>query len=251
MNLQLNNKVALVTGSSKGIGFAIAQLLHEEGCKVVLNGRDSGVLEEAVSKLPGAIGIAADVTQPEEAVQLVADVKNAFGRLDAIVCNVGSGRSVLPGNENLEEWRRVFSVNLWSATNVIEASTEALAASKGAIVCISSICGQEVVPGAPITYSAAKAALNAYVRGISRPLGRRGVRINAIAPGNIIFDDSVWAKKIQEDQASVAEMLAREVALEKLGSPSDIAILASYLLSPNSNFATGAVWTLDGGQVHA
>jgi len=144
----------------------------------------------------------------------------------------------------------VFSVNLWSATNVIEAATEALAASKGAIVCISSICGQEVVPGAPITYSAAKAALNAYVRGISKHLGKRDVRINAIAPGNILFDESVWAMKIKEDQAAVAEMLAREVALEKLGSPSDIANLTAYLLSPISNFATGAVWTLDGGQVH-
>lgn len=250
MNLQLNNQVALVTGSSKGIGFGIAQTLHEEGCKVVLNGRDSGVLEEAVSKLPGAICVAADVTQPKEAVQLVADVMKQFGRLDALVCNVGSGRSVSPGNEHLEEWQRVFSVNLWSATNVIEAATEALAASKGAIVCISSICGQEVVPGAPITYSAAKAALNAYVRGISKHLGKRDVRINAIAPGNILFDESVWAMKIKEDQAAVAEMLAREVALEKLGSPSDIANLTAYLLSPISNFATGAVWTLDGGQVH-
>lgn len=250
MNLQLHDKVVLVTGSSRGIGFAIAQVLHGESCNVVLNGRDSGIIEDAVSKLPGTIGIAADVTQPDAATRMVADVLHRYGRLDSLVCNVGSGRSVSPGNECLEEWKRVFSVNLWSTTNMVEAATDALVDSKGAIVCISSICGHEVVPNAPITYSAAKAALNMYVRGISRPLGERGVRINAIAPGNILFDESVWAKKIKEDRKSVVEMLGRDVALQKLGSPSDIANLTAYLLSPITNFATGAVWTIDGGQVH-
>lgn len=240
-----------MTGSSKGIGLAIAKVLHDESCKVVLNGRNHGPLFEAVSRLSGTIGIEADVTKPEEAIHLVQEVQKNFGHLDCLVCNVGSGRSVSPGQEFLEEWQRVFSVNLWSTTNMVEAAKDALVESQGSIVCISSICGQEVVPGAPITYSAAKAALNAYVRSISRPLGEKGVRINAIAPGNILFDGSVWCRKVKEEHAAVNDMLEKNVALKKLGSPSDVANLTAYLLSSVSNFATGSVWTIDGGQVHA
>lgn len=251
MNLDLGNKVALVTGSSSGIGLAIARMLHSEGCQVVLNGRDSTALENAVQNLPGSFGVVADVTKSDEAECLVEEAVRHFGRLDGLVCNVGSGRSVPPGNEYPEEWNRMVSLNLWSATNMVKAATNPLAESKGNIVCISSICGQEVVSGAPVTYSVAKAALNAYVRGISRPLGKRGVRINAIAPGNILFPESLWAFKIKEDQAAVIRMLQRDVALGTLGSTSDISNLTAYLLSTISGYATGAVWTIDGGQVHS
>jgi 3-oxoacyl-[acyl-carrier protein] reductase len=142
-------------------------------------------------------------------------------------------------------------LNLWSATNSVYAACEALAASKGVIVCISSICGLEMIPGAPVTYSAAKAALHAYVRGIARPLGNQKVRINAVAPGNILFDSSVWSRKLAEDAPAVQAMLSKEVALGSLGTPADVASLVAYLASPRSGFATGGVWTLDGGQVRA
>jgi len=194
---------------------------------------------------------AGDVTRPEEAQRVVADAMAVLGRLDILVCNVGSGRSVSPGEENHEEWQRVFATNLWSATNTVEAARGVPAVSRGAIVCISSICGLEVVPGAPLTYSAAKAALHAYVRGIARPLGRQGIRINAVAPGNILFDGSVWSRKSDEDADAVRAMLERDVALASLGTTRDVASLVAYLASPRAGFATGGVWTLDGGQVHS
>ena len=251
MQLDLAEKVALVTGSSKGIGWAIAQTLHAEGCRVALNGRNESDLTVATSQLDGSIGVAGDVTEPAEAQQIVAEVLKAFGRLDILVCNVGSGRSVSPGNETADEWQRVFALNLWSTTNSVEAAREALVASKGVIVCISSICGLEVISGAPVTYSAAKSALHAYVRGIARPFGKLGVRINAVAPGNILFDGSVWARKLAEDRPAVQAMLVKDVALGSLGTPADVASLVAYLASPRSGFATGGVWALDGGQVHA
>ncbi len=251
MQLDLTEKVALVTGSSKGIGWVIAQTLHAEGCRVALNGRNAADLSAATAQLTGAIGVAGDVTQPAEAQRIVTKVLRTFGRLDILVCNVGSGRSVPPGNETADEWKRVFALNLWSTTNIVEAARDALAASNGVIVCISSICGQEVIPGAPVTYSAAKAALHAYVRGIARPLGKQGVRINAVAPGNILFDGSVWSRKLEEDMPAVQAMLAEDVSLCSLGTPADVASLVAYLASPRSGFASGAVWTLDGGQVHA
>ena len=119
------------------------------------------------------------------------------------------------------------------------------------IVCISSICGLEVIPGAPVTYSAAKAALHAYVRGIAHPLGQQGVRINAVVPGNILFDGSVWQRKLNEDAAAVGQMLARDVALAKLGKPQDIANLALWLASSAASFCTGSIFVADGGQVHS
>jgi NAD(P)-dependent dehydrogenase (short-subunit alcohol dehydrogenase family) len=182
---------------------------------------------------------------------VVKQVVAQIGKLDILVCNVGGGRSVSPGQENADEWQRVFALNFWSATNTIEAAREALVMSRGSVVCISSICGLEVIPDAPVTYSAAKAALHAYVRGIARPLGQDGVRINAVASGNIWFDGSVWSRKLAEDAQAVQDMLLGTVALSKLGTPQDVAQLVAYLASPVSGFATGSVWTLDGGQVRS
>lgn len=252
VRLQLEGKSVLVTGSSKGIGRAIAEAFLAEGAEVAFNGRDAGELERVVAVQTGgrAVDIAGDVSKPEQAQEVVGRVLQVFGKLDVLVCNVGSGRSVPPGAESDAEWQRVFELNLWSTTNMVEASRQALVVSKGAVVCISSICGQEVVPGAPVTYSVAKAALNAYVRGIARPLGKDGVRINAIAPGNILFDGSVWQRKLNEDAAAVGKMLARDVALAKLGAPQDVANLALWLASPAASFCTGSIFVADGGQVH-
>ena len=251
MQLDLSGKAALVTGSSKGIGRAIAEVLHAEGCRVALNGRNKADLATATTQLSGTIGIVGDVTRPDDARRAISEVVSTFGQLDILVCNVGSGSSVPPGSETADEWQRTFAINLWSATNCVEAARDALAATNGVIVCISSICGLEVISGAPVTYSAAKAALHAYVRGIARPLGLQGVRINAVAPGNILFDGSVWSRKLAEDKQAVELTLEKNVALGTLGAPADVAGLVAYLVSPCSRFATGGVWTIDGGQVHS
>lgn len=253
MQLELTGKKAFITGSSRGIGRVIAEILHDEGCIIALNGRNKNDLAAAASDLDGAATatVQGDVTQPDDAQRIITEVVEKLGRLDILICNVGSGRSVSPGDETYEEWQRVFGLNLWSTTNIVEAARESLVATSGAIVCVSSICGIEVVPGAPVTYSVAKAALNSYVHGISRPLGKNGVRINAVAPGNILFDGSVWSKKLTEDASSVESMLKRDVALSRLGDAREVAELVAYLASPRAAFATGGVWTLDGGQVHS
>lgn len=253
MELQLQGKSVLVTGSSGGIGLAIAKAFLPEGAEVAFNGRNPDQLQRVVSAqhTAKAIAVRGDVSKSDQARAVVDQTVSAFGKLDVLVCNVGSGRSVPPGEETRDEWQRVFEQNLWSTTNMVEAGRYALAESRGAIVCISSICGHEIVPGAPLTYSAAKSALNAYIRGIARPLGKEGVRINAVSPGNVLFEGSVWHRKLNEDPDATMQMLERDVALAQLGTPRDIANLVLWLASPMASFCTGSIFVADGGQVHS
>lgn len=250
MNLNLAGKIALITGSSSGIGFAIAQALSEEGATVVLNGRNMGNLSIAAKKIPSANMSLGDVSDPETCKNIIEDVLLKHGRIDILICNVGNGKSVAPGQETVGEWRRMIDINLYSATQLVEAAQNSLALVGGNIICVSSICGIEAL-GAPVAYASAKAALQSFVKNMARPLGKRGIRINSVAPGNIFFPGSVWEKKLSEDRLAVESMLASEVALNCFGKPSDVASLVAYLASPVASFITGATYVIDGGQTRS
>ncbi|MBR0973344.1 MULTISPECIES: SDR family NAD(P)-dependent oxidoreductase [Bradyrhizobium] len=253
MKLELDDRVALVTGASRGIGLAIATTLAAEGAKVALAARGADALNAARAAVGGRSSIhVADVTDPASAASLIQDVEKQWGRLDILVCNVGSGASVPPGKETAPEWSRVMDLNLFATTNMIEAARPLMARGSGerAIVCVSSIAGMAAL-GAPVTYYAAKAALNATVRGLARPLALEGIRINAVAPGNILSPDGTWARKIAENKHAVDEMLQREVALRRLGTPEEIADVVAFLVSPRAAFITGSVMVADGGQLRS
>lgn len=179
--------------------------------------------------------------------QTIIDAAVGAGGLDILICNAGSGRSVPPGQETEAEWRRVLDENLYTTLNMISAARPRLNKG-GAIVCMSSIAGLAAL-GAPVAYSAAKAALNAAVKSLARPLAGEGLRINAVAPGNVVFDGGTWDNKLKQDHAGLQAMLAREVALARLGTPEEIAALTVFLASPKASFITGSVIVADGGQL--
>jgi 3-oxoacyl-[acyl-carrier protein] reductase len=246
MKLGLEGKTALVSGASRGIGLVIAQAFHAEGCQVALIARNREQLEKAARGLGERVSIhAGDAADPVAAQAMAAQA--APEGLDILVCNAGSGASVPPGTETDAEWRRVLDANLFAALNMITAARPHMRRG-GAIVCISSIAGLAAL-GAPVAYSAAKAALNAAVKSLARPLAGEGLRINAVAPGNILFPGGTWDRKLAEDKAGVEAMLAREVALGRLGTPDEIAAITVFLASPRASFITGAVLVADGGQL--
>ena len=250
MDLRLKNKRVLITGGSKGIGKDIARNLNSLDCKVAICSRNKENLDK-VDFLKKEFKFEADVTIPEEAKHLVESAILQLGGIDVLICNVGNGKSAPPGKEKHLDWEKSMSENLYSTTNMVEFTKEHLSSSKGNILCISSICGIESLKGAPITYSVAKSALNSYIRAISLPLSELNIRINGIAPGNILFKDSSWETKIKKNKDAVEGMINKEVPLKKFGELKDISSLASFLISDVSSFATGSVWILDGGQVRS
>ncbi len=251
MDLKLKEKKALVTGSSRGIGKEIAKSLSEEGCRVAINSRNQEQLNCIQKEIKSELSIVGDVTNLKDCEKISKEFLDFFGSIDILICNVGSGKSVNPGTETSEEWQKVMNVNFQSTTNIIQIFKEDLIKSKGTIICISSICGVETILGAPVTYSVSKSALNAYVNSISRPFGKNGVRINAITPGNILFEGSTWSDKIKSNPSSVNKMLEEEVPLGRLGNPQDISSLVCFLASPLSSFITGSIFNVDGGQLRS
>lgn len=246
----LKKKVAFVSGSTKGIGLAIAKHLAEVGYTIVLNSRDKDDLVRTSKLLKQGDHkyFLGDVSIPENCLSAAKHAAKHYGLIDLLVCNVGSGKSCKPGEETYNHWNEAFQKNFFSTTNLIEAFRNQLSESKGNIVCVSSICGSQIIADAPVTYSVAKAALNHYVKGIARPLSKEGIRINAVAPGNIIFEGSVWQKKMNDDSIAVENMLAEKVPLNRLGNPDEIAHCVKFLASDESAFLTGTIICADGGQ---
>jgi 3-oxoacyl-[acyl-carrier protein] reductase len=249
MDLKLTKKIALVTGSSSGIGFGIAKKLCDEGCYVILNGRHEKTLKNSVDILGNnATFLKADVTKPKQCKLLVEKVIKIYGQLDILVCNVGNGNSKTVGKETIQDWQKMFEINFLSAINIIKYSEKYLIKSKGTIVCISSIAGVDKT-GAPIPYSAAKAAINMYVKTSSKYFASHKVRINAVAPGNILFRGSVWDRKMEKNPSQIKSFLRNEVPLNKFGTTDDIGNLVTFLVSPLASFITGQIFIADGGQV--
>ena len=236
-----NEQIVLVTGSSKGIGLSIAKKFKESKWVVIQNSRN----EISKDSLIGDTSIIADVSKLDEVISVIKQIKNTYGRLDALVCNVGSGQN-LDSSNSQERWNHFIKMNLFSASNIIEQALPLLDISS--VTVISSICGNSVVDGAPIEYSTAKAALNQYIRVMGKKYAEKEIRFNSVSPGNVIFDGSQWDEKLKSDEKNTTNYIKQNVPMGKFIEPQDIAEMVYYLSSINSRFITGQNFVIDGGQ---
>jgi 3-oxoacyl-[acyl-carrier protein] reductase len=256
MDLALKEKVVFVAGASRGIGKGIASVFLDEGARVVVTGRDPAALAAAGEELSGGradrvMTFAGDLSQAATVQQAHQSVTARWGAVDSLICNIGSGTAKNGWQVAAEDWEAVFQINLWATVRLVEVFLPSMVeAKRGSIILISSIAGLESL-GAPIPYTVAKAALERYSKDLSRRVGRYGVRVNTVAPGNILFPGGSWQRKLDADHAGVTSMIAAEVPLGRFGTAEEIGTAVAFLASGHAAFITGACVVVDGGQTRA
>ncbi len=240
-NLQ---KVVLISGSTSGIGKAVASRFVYDGFTVIQNSRNKIDKKDVL----GVKYIEGDVTSYKTCLDIIESIKLEYGRLDVLVCNVGNGSDLDLDNSTEERWTHFLSSNLLSTTFLVDAAISLLIKSKGNVVAVSSICGSTPVKGAPIEYSAAKAALNMYIRSMALKHGENSIRFNAVSPGNVMFEGSIWHSKIKKNKEFVNKFISENVPMGVFIEPDAVAEAILFLANDSSKFTTGVVLNIDGGQ---
>lgn len=244
MKIDLVGKNALVTGSTRGIGRAIAGSLSAAGARVAVVGRDQARAAEAAAAIGNnARGFAADVSDPASVVALVEAVEKEFGQVDILVNNAGLTRDNILFRLKDDDWDAVLDANLRGAFVAIRAVARGMIKRRwGRIVNIASVVGITGNKG-QANYAASKAGLIGLTKSVAKELGSRNVLVNAVAPGFIETD--MTAAMTPEARAG----LAGQIPLERLGTPQDIAGVVTFLASDQAAYITGQTIVVDGGMV--
>jgi 3-oxoacyl-[acyl-carrier protein] reductase len=254
MDLGLTDKVAIVTGSSRGLGLASARALVAEGCRVCLCARgeerltEAALEVEAAARRPGMIAtVQADVSTIEGVERVIDHTVEKFGGLDVLVNNVGraGGSDLLDTSD--AEWQAAFDETLFPA---IRASRLAVPHMRqrggGAIVMIASIYGREA--GGRMTYNAVKAAEISLGKSLAQQLAPMNIRVNSVAPGSILFPGGSWHRRQQSDPQGIADFIRRELPFGRFGRPEEVGATVAFLASPRAGWISGACVTVDGCQ---
>ncbi len=244
--MDLSNRVAIVTGSGRGIGRAIALKLAGAGATVVINDIGeatyaNGVVAEIKAMNRPSQAVLADISQASDVDRLVAATTAAYGRIDILVNNAGITRDQLLLRMSEEDWDRVISVNLKSVFLCTKAVLRHMSKQRwGRIINISSVVGIVGNPG-QANYASAKAGIIGFTRTIAKEVASRGITVNALAPG---FIDTGMTQQLKEDWK---EELKQRIPLGYLGTPDDVAEAAAFLASEEARYITGQVLNVDGG----
>ena len=241
LSIDLTGKVALVTGSTRGIGRTIAKTLVDAGAKVAVVGRDLATAEQVAEELGEARGFACDVADPSSVTMLVQTVEEAFGSMDILVNNAGITRDNLMLRMKDEDWDAVLDTNLRSAFVAIRAAQRGMMKRRwGRIINIASVVGIFGNKG-QANYAASKAGMIGLSKSVAKELASRNILCNVVAPGFITSDmtDAMTPQAV--------EALAAQIPLERFGAAQDVAGLVVFLASEHAAYITGQVLAVDGG----
>jgi 3-oxoacyl-[acyl-carrier protein] reductase len=257
MNLGLSDKIAIVTGSSRGLGLASARALLGEGCRVSISGRDETRLQAAADELRGeaasgdgtdrVLAVSTDLSKTAGIESVVARTVEAFGGVDILVNNVGraGGGGLLETTD--DEWQSAFDDTLYPA---IRASRLAVPHMRkrggGVILIIASIWGRE--SGGRMTYNAVKAAEISLAKTLAQQLAGDNIRVNSVAPGSISFPGGSWYRRQQEDPATMDAFIRDNLPLGRFGRAEEVGAVVAFLASSKASWVSGASVTVDGCQ---
>ena len=257
MNLELENKVAVVTGSSRGLGLASARALAAEGCRVVLCARHEPRLREAAREVASIAGhedrvlaVATDVSRGDGVERLIDATVAAFGGIDVLVNNVGlAGGSTLLETTDAE-WQDAIDQTLMPTVRASRLAVPHMQRrGGGVIIIIASIFGREA--GGRMTYNAVKAAQISLGKSLAQQLAGSGIRVNTVSPGSILFEGGSWWRRQQQDPAGIAEFVRRELPFGRFGRPEEVGDVVAFLASPRAGWVSGTSVVVDGCQSRA
>jgi 3-oxoacyl-[acyl-carrier protein] reductase len=253
MNLHLTDKVALVTGSSRGLGLASAQALAAEGARVCLCARGAEGLTDAaaavrrVSSPDRVISVAADLASDSGIREVIERTLDSFGGIDILVNNIGLGRGAGLLETSDDEWQEAFDQTLYPAIRASRLAVPSMRARGGGVILmIASIYGREA--GGRMTYNAVKAAEISLAKSMANQLARDNIRVNSVAPGSISFPGGSWWKRQQADPEGIADFVRREIPFGRFGRPEEVGNVVAFLASPVASWISGASIVVDGGQ---
>jgi len=246
LNLGLQDRVAAVTGGSRGLGYAIAESLLAESCRVAICARDQARLDAAASTLGHDVfAKRADVGIAGEVEAFIEAAASHFGALDILVHNAGGG-----GGAGLEspdaEFTQSLEVNALAGLRAARAAVPFMRRQhRGRIIFIASVWGRE--SGGRTGYNMAKAAEISLAKSLSRELAKDNILVNSVAPGSVMFPGGNWERRKQADPEGMAAYVKSEMPLGRFGTPEEVAAVVTFLASDRASLVTGATWSVDGG----
>jgi 3-oxoacyl-[acyl-carrier protein] reductase len=253
LDLGLAGKVAIVTGSSRGLGLAAATALAEEGASVMLCARGADALKEAEQDIkrraPNSriASVAADVSNEAGAKQIVDAALAQFGRIDVLVNNVGTAKGADLESTTDAEWQEAIEQTLFPAVRMSRLAVPHIRKQGGgAIVIVSSIFGRE--SGGRMTYNAVKAAEISLTKSLAQQLAKDQIRVVSIAPGSILFEGGSWWKRQQADPDGIAKFIKQELPFGRFGKPEEVGAAIAFLASPKASWISGTTVVVDGCQ---
>lgn len=249
MDLGLKDRVYLVTGATRGLGYASARELAAEGAKVLLTGRDEERAAAAAASLgPDAVGLAADNSDPGSAGRLVAEAKARFGRLDGILISVGGPAPGVAADNTDEQWAAAFESVFLGAVRLARAAAAELGEG-GVIGFVLSGSVHEPIPGLTIS-NGLRPGLAGFAKSLSVDLGPRGIRVIGLLPARIDTDRVRELDALSGDAAAARSLHESRIPLRRYGTPEEFGRTAAFLLSPAASYLTGVMLPVDGGFRH-